>query len=590
MKDNTGYQDFCDYPDYPEESMTASEKMLSNVIYRSSMEALARWDREAEANTANAPITEVAEIYNKNTPNTLERQDSKALVDMSKTKALQKRRPIFLKGSALIDPSFFRGVNLVPDEITEVQQGVLASRIFSSFLAYSRPLGGFLVFTGKRWEQSNDKARGLFQSFAIEQKKCATKQLRTHENIVNKREKEVEEALDNGTFNKEKNALAIKAEAVAKAVAKEFYSLGKRLNTSSGLDHAIKEATPHLAASPEDFDADPFLLNTPEGTVDLRTGKIRPHNHADLITKITSVSPSLKGMDKWRGFLTQLTRGDKELELFLQILAGMCLIGRVHTEILVLAKGSGSNGKSTFFNVLKLVMAEYACMLSPSVITESNTKNMGPEMATLKGKRLALAAELASGKRLDANAMKSLVSTDDIHAEAKYCAPIDFKPSHTLILFTNNYPNVRDLDHGTWRRILAIPFSARFEGAGKIENYGEILHEEAGGAALSWMIEGSRRYASQNFSLGPFPKCIEEETKAYRSENSWISKFIESHCECGTGLFAKASELYAAYVDFTNSSGAIAKSQAEFSAAIVALGYGKKRRNYGITYEGLNLR
>jgi P4 family phage/plasmid primase-like protien len=511
------------------------------------------------------------------------------LMNMSEMPVLQERHPVFLK-NWFIHPDFFRRIELVPTRMTEARNAALFGDIFQKYLAHCRPLGGFLVFTGKRWEKDEDKARGLVMSFTDEQLAVAGRWYDTHEANIQQRLKAVNTAKLNGTYDSEKNAQDIKAEATAKSIADSYYALAKKANTTTGIDNILKNIKTPLIANPEDFDAHPFLLNTPNGTVNLRTSELLPHNPADRITKMTAVSPNLINMDKWLGFMKDLTGGDKEFELYLQKLAGLCLIGKVKKELLVLAKGSGSNGKSTFFNVIAMVLGDFACMLSPDVLIESRTKNIGPELALLKGRRLALASELPSGKHLDANAMKRLVSTDFIHAEAKYCAPISFKPSHTLILLTNNYPFVRDHDYGTWRRIMAAPFSARFVGKGTIENYADILIEEAGGAALYWMIMGARIDIEQDFSFDPLPKCVEEETKEYRSDNSWISRFTDSRCECKTGVFARAGELFAAYVDFAKQSGEDVKTQTEFSAAMVALGHAKKRRNVGVTYEGVSLR
>ncbi|MDR1638515.1 MAG: DUF5906 domain-containing protein [Clostridiales bacterium] len=515
-------------------------------------------------------------------------EESKTKNDISSSKeTLDQRIPKYMDNN-LLDPSFFEGISLDPELMTEIQQGLLITRVLKPIVRHCKPMGGFIFFTGKRWEQDDIRARSVFTSFGMEQYDQAKKRMDEHDKKVERRKLEVAKAIRNRTFDEEKNALALQEEKAEKAEAKAFLSMAKKMCTFAGIEHAMKDAIHRILAQPEEFDADPFLLNTPAGTIDLRTGESRPHNPADLITKMTAVSPSDIGMDKWRTFMSQLTRDDKELELFMQSIAGMCLMGRIDNEMMVLALGPGSSGKSTYLNSQQMVLGDYSGLLSSEVMLLGGKKYRGPELATLKGERLVLMYEFGSERRLDADALKMLVSANDIHGDAKYCPPIDFKPSHTIILHTNNY--IRNLDNDTERRILVLPFRASFVGQGVILNYGRVLFEDAGGAVLSWMLEGTRRYIAQNFSLGQLPKCVAEENEAWVPKNEWLSEFIETCCDCSPELFAKASDLFAAYQDYARSKGETAKSQNELSAGLLSLGYTKTRKSTGKIYMGLELK
>ncbi|MDR1641010.1 MAG: DUF5906 domain-containing protein [Clostridiales bacterium] len=501
-----------------QEIVASSEKTLEEAVRMARKESLGRLSKDFLDSVGNKEVsaTDVAPCDN-NTPCDEESQASKAiesLIGTGETTALHEKHPIFLANS-LIDPEFFRDANLVPDQLTETTNGVLAGEIFRNHLVHCEPLGGFLVFTGKRWEKDEGKARGFAMSFASRQLQFAGEQLMTHKAKVKQREEAAEAAQANGTFDRKKNAQEIKAEAESKELIDSYYMLAKKANTPAGIKKLLRSMIMCLDAKPEEFDANPVLLNTPSGTVNLRTGELLPHNSADRITQITSVSPSFKNMDKWLGFIKNLTSGDKEFELFLQKLAGSFLLG-IGSDFAVLALGDGNNGKSLFFDMPIMILRDYVCMLSSDVITANKTKNIGAELATLKGKRLALVSEIPGGKHLDVNAIKRIASTDFVLVNAKYCNPVSFEPSHTFVVLTNNYPVVRANDCSALRRIIAVPFSARFDQADKTEDYEKIFFEESGGAALQWMIEGAYIFISQGFSFGQFPDCVEEETKQHR--------------------------------------------------------------------------
>ena len=143
----------------------------------------------------------------------------------------------------------------------------------------------------------------------------------------------------------------------------------------------------------------------------------------------------------WLDFLNTITCGDASLAGFLQLVAGMASIGKVFHEGIIIANGSGRNGKSTFFNALGAVLGDYTGHMNIETLT-TDRQNRGPELATLRGKRLVIAGELEEGKRLSNATVKRIASTDVIRAEQKYRSPEDIIPSHTLVLYTNHLPRV----------------------------------------------------------------------------------------------------------------------------------------------------
>ena len=203
----------------------------------------------------------------------------------------------------------------------------------------------------------------------------------------------------------------------------------------------------------------------------------------------------------------------------------MAAIGKVYQEHMIIAYGGGANGKSTFWNTIFRVLGNYAGKLSAEALTMNCKRNVKPEMAELKGKRLIISSEMEEGMRLNTAVVKQLCSTDEIQAEKKYKDPFSFVPSHTLVLYTNHLPKVGANDDGIWRRLVVIPFNAKITGKSDIKNYADYLFEHAGPAIMSWIIEGAKRAIDKNFHT-TLPDVVEAAIQAYREDNDWLGNAV----------------------------------------------------------------
>lgn len=219
-----------------------------------------------------------------------------------------------------------------------------------------------------------------------------------------------------------------------------------------------------------------------------------------FITKQTGVDMSNDGEEIRQTALDTFFCGDRELVDYVQQIVGLSAIGKVYTEALIIAYGEGKNGKSTFWNTISKVLGTYSGNMSSDVLTTGKSRNIKPEMAELKGKRLVIASETEDGQRLSSASIKQLCSTDEIYAEKKYKDPFSFTPSHTLVLYTNHLPKVGEIDKGTWRRLIVIPFDAKISTNDDIKNYADYLFENAGGAILKWIVEGSKKIIDASLS------------------------------------------------------------------------------------------
>ena len=227
--------------------------------------------------------------------------------------------------------------------------------------------------------------------------------------------------------------------------------------------------------------------------------------------------------------------------------------------------------------------------MSADTLTVGCKRNVKPEMAEIKGKRLVIAAELEEGMRFNTSNIKQLCSTDEIYAEKKYKEPFKFEPTHTLVLYTNHLPKVGAIDEGTWRRLIVIPFNAKIDGSSDIKNYADYLYENAGGAILKWIMEGSKRVIDNGYHLTK-PSVVESAIKKYKESNDWFSQFLDECCEVDTSFTEKSGDVYSSYREYCARVGDYIRSTTDFYTALEGAGFERKRTKSGIIIYGLKLK
>ena len=482
------------------------------------------------------------------------------------------------------------GFRYAPDDRTDVGQARLLGRYFSHELRYS-PATDFIRYDGACWQETKPGARAVAHALTdlqLEEAESAVADAmkRMAENgaqhlLIGSSRKKAESMMNEGQ--------AEAFHAFLEAEAYRAYALKRR--ESKNITAALKEAQPVLEIEPGVLDRDWYLLCTPDATYDLRKGLggAQEHRAEDFITRMTACAPGDRGEDIWRDALNTFFCGDQALIEYVQRVAGIVCVGQVFLEAMIIAYGDGRNGKSTFWNTLSRVMGSYSGNISADSLTMNCKRNVKPEMAETKGKRLLIAAELEEGTRLNTSIVKQLCSTDSIFAEKKYKDPFSFTPSHTLVLYTNHLPRVGAKDTGIWRRLIVIPFKAKIEGKSDIKNYTEYLCENAGEAVMKWMIEGARQAIELGFKL-PFPRCVSDAIEAYKAENDWLGHFLCECCEVSDGGTARSGELYSTYRAFSSASGEYVRSTTDFYAALEAEGFTRQRTRTGNIINGLRLK
>lgn len=477
---------------------------------------------------------------------------------------------------------------LMPEDFSDVGQAIVLSREYMDRLRFS-PATDYIVFNGSFWEESQPNAQGIAQELTA-------RQLEEAETEIQRCMKEMSE---NGAWAMlaamgAKKAMAAFSEAQRRSFEKyeraetyRKYAIKRR--DTKYISAALKEARPMIQIEQRVLDADEFLLNLPSGTCDLRTGAVREHNAQDYITKQTAVDPSGDGMDVWEDALQTFFQGDTDLIRYVQEIVGLAAIGKVYIEALVIAYGEGRNGKSTFWNTIARVLGTYSGNMSADTLTVGCKRNVKPELAEAKGKRMIIAAELEEGMRLNTSNVKQLCSTDEIYAEKKYKAPFSYVPTHTLVLYTNHLPRVGAIDQGTWRRLIVIPFNAKIEGKADIKNYSDFLFKTAGGAVLSWIIEGAKRVIASDYKIVQ-PKVVQDAIQKYKENNDWLAHFLDDCCEVGDDFEAKSGEFYNAYRSYCLQMGEYTRSTTDFYSALESTGVVRKRTRTGVIIYGLKLK
>jgi len=469
-----------------------------------------------------------------------------------------------------------------PPDYSDAGNAVVLVNEYHGLLAFCDALG-WLSWAGTHWEQNDHKA----VEKAIELTEHMIMESGVELDIALHSEADAKIAL---AQDKEgaKEQLARAKETVKQA--KAYFAHASKSRNVSHINGMLKLSQPPLHIAADKLDADPFLLNTPGGMVNLQTGEIRPHSidaPFQYCTRITNVSPGSQGAAVWTEFLQTITCGDDSLAGFLQQVAGMAAIGKVFYEGIVTANGGGRNGKSTFFNTIYGVLGTYAGTIDSNVLT-TDRQNRGAALATLRGKRMVIAAELEEHQRLSTSTLKKLASTDYLTIEEKYRAPEDIVPSHTLVLFTNHLPRVGSTDDGTWRRIIVVPFNAVIpEGTG-VQNMSDLLVEEAGPAVLSWIIQGAVDFTLSGFKL-TFPDAVAMATEEYRSRENWLERFISERCIREPNARVGARELYTEYKTWAQDTGEYTRRENDFAEAMEKAGYQKVKPKGKFHYAGLRL-
>lgn len=321
-----------------------------------------------------------------------------------------------------------------------------------------------------------------------------------------------------------------------------------------------------VAAAPDALDAKPGVLNCANGTVDLDSGRFRPADPADLLTKQAAApyDPAAP-VPTWRAVLDTAFAGDPEMVDWFQRAVGYAAMGAPREHLLFVCYGTGANGKSTILGAIQDVLGDYARSLPVDALISHRGEFHPAATADLPGARFVVASEANDGARLDEAVVKRLASTDRITARRMHQDWFEFAPSHVIFLATNHRPTVRGGDGGTARRLVLVPFTVTIPEDRRDPDLPARLRGEAAGI-LAWVVAGVRAYRDRG--LRDFPAAVRRATQDYLAENDTPGLFLEDCTAAEARTTVKSAALYRAYRLWCEVNGYHAASQTTFAARL----------------------
>jgi putative DNA primase/helicase len=308
---------------------------------------------------------------------------------------------------------------------------------------------------------------------------------------------------------------------------------------------SLAESELEVIAAAADLDQPPLLLCTPGGTVELTDGTLREHRRADLLTRMTAVTPDPDAIaPRWKQFLREIMASDETRIAYLQRSLGYAITGLTREQKIFLFLGDGRNGKTTLGQIVVSVLGDYAAEMDFGSFVLKEGRNTRGDLIRLRGKRTGFAAEINPGERLDTRLIKSWVGGEAFVGAEKYKSEISFRPITKLFLLCNHVPVVHDSSEGAWRRFVRFPFVVKIpDGQVDLEIEGKLLAEAPG--IMQWLLDGCRAYLREGLGEDPLAKAA---TAAWRAESDQVGRWIGTVTELVPGEKAARRTVRASYV------------------------------------------
>jgi putative DNA primase/helicase len=336
-----------------------------------------------------------------------------------------------------------------------------------------------------------------------------------------------------------------------------------------------------LAATTEQWDTDPWLLNTPEGVIDLHTGKLRKHQPTDYMTNQTAVSPK-RQCPRWMAFLQEITGGDVELQKYLQRVDGYSLTGVTHEQELYFGYGSGNNGKGVWTRTIAGILHDYHCPTSIETFTVAKFERHPTELAGLRGARLVTAAETEEGRRWAEARIKEMTGGDPIRARFMRQDFFDYFPQFKLRFIGNHMPVLRAINKAITRRFNRIPFTVTIPDEQVNKHLEDELKEEWPGI-LAWAIEGCLEW--QRIGMCP-PKAVIDATESYLESEDILGEWIDECCIRDANAWESSTALFNSYKGWAIGREEWVGSEKTFAAKLEDRGEFKRQKNREQTKRG----
>lgn len=470
---------------------------------------------------------------------------------------------------------------------------------FGDRFRYDTKAKAFLFWDGKTWVYDSKLFIKKYADMIIDILKLEIKETERRIEELTQEEveesKELEEDMSERTTRIKTNWSIKQYSDLLKAQRDNL----KRVSNKAGKESMISEVQ-HLhevVVTTEEFDTQPYLLNTQSAVVDLENEKMLPFDRKYKLSKNTGVAVSFEEPKTWLKFLHDIfERGNEEetqeIINVVQLLLGEALTGRTNKDRIVIMYGNGSNGKSTFIKTVKKCFGEYGKQINPELLLQqknANAQAMEFSFAGLKGARILIMSETDEGERMSDKTIKRLTSGETISAQQKFGSTFEYDPSFSNFMSTNNLPAIRSKDYGIWRRIYLIPFLVKFTDETKDINMPEKLAKELP-QILGWMIKGYWKLKNEHNYVVPKPKCLEEALAVYKSEMDTVNLFIMSNCQNFPGYRTSSASLFANYKKWASDNNEYFMPESKFRNDMIAHGFAHERdANEGWVYVGIKM-
>ena len=346
----------------------------------------------------------------------------------------------------------------------------------------------------------------------------------------------------------------------------------KKCESKQAIDAAFGLLKKLLNVAIDQLDADPWALNCLNGTVDLRTGAIRPHDPTDRITLCLDIAYEPEaGATRFTKFLEEITASDAQISKFLQRWWGYSATGSIREQVFLVFTGKGANGKGTLVNACDAVLGPYAIPAPPNLLVGSRAEDRHPtELADLQGRRLVTASETEDTSVLREAFLKKVTGGDKLKARVMRGDFYEFKPTFKIQLLTNHLPRVKGTDYAIWRRTLIVNFPVIFGTADDVrENRAHRLRDNTLDTALlaeregilAWIVAGAIEWFSGG--LRP-PESVLRAVRKYQTEQDQIVEFVAEKCDIGTSEYVGAKALHEDYMKWSRASGFAPQTRGRF--------------------------
>jgi putative DNA primase/helicase len=354
---------------------------------------------------------------------------------------------------------------------------------------------------------------------------------------------------------------------------------------SSRIEGMIRMARSDVALQPHQLDSDPWLFNVRNGTVDLRTGQLQPHNQADLLTKQAPVDydPDAKA-PAFQKFLEHVVP-DSDVRHFLRRAIGYTLTGHTAEQILLILYGHGSNGKSTLIETILHMFGDYGQQSPPETFLEQRNSGIPNDVARLMGARFVSASEISDGRRLNESLVKRMTGGDTMTARFMRSEFFEFQPQFTPWISANHRPEIRGTDHAIWRRVKLVPFDIQIPDEEQDNTLKPRLRSELPGI-LAWAVRGCLDWQMDGLQE---PEIVKAATAEYRGDMDVLGGFLEDRCLTAEGYSEASADLYRAYQDWTKTTGTEAIPARTFGLRLGERGLQQLRTHSGRHWTGIRL-